>query len=244
MKPSTALGMLMITFGVSGCSSTHEWTVTPGQHPETFEKQITKTVHYKFLLYVPKVFGAEDKKWPLLIFLHGSGESGEDLQKVKVHGPPMMVEKDPNFPFIVVSPQNPVGVAWNVEALNALLDEVLARLPIDEDRVYLTGLSRGGAGTWDFACAYPQRFAAIAPVCGRGYPDAACRLKNVPVWAFHGAKDDIVPVVESQRMVDQLKQCGGDVKLTIYPNANHDAWTETYANPELYTWFLAHRRNK
>lgn len=229
--------------GLSGCQASKEWMLSVGQQSLSFEKQVTKTVEYKFLLFLPESFAQDQKeKWPLLIFLHGSGESGEDIQKVKVHGPPKLVEKDENFPFIVVSPQNPVGIGWDAEALNALLDEALTQLPIDEDRIYLTGLSRGGAGTWSWACAHPERFAAVAPVCGGGYPDAACRLKNVPVWVFHGAKDDVIPLSESKRMVEPLKQCGGDVKFTIYPEANHDAWTETYANPELYSWFLSHTR--
>lgn len=230
---------------LSGCSSSRDWTFTPGQHPESFEKNITKTIHYKFLLFLPKTWGQDPRhKWPLLVFLHGSGESGDEIEKVKVHGPPKMVEKDENFPFIVVSPQNPVGVGWDPEALNALLDEVMARLPVDGDRVYLTGLSRGGYGTWNFACAHPERFAAVAPISGGGFPDAACRLKDVPVWVFHGAKDDVICLNESKRMVEALKQCGGDVKFTIYPDASHDAWTETYANPELYSWFLEHKRKK
>lgn len=216
-----------------------------GQQPHSFEKQVTETIRYRFLLFLPKSFSKEPgKKWPLMIFLHGAGESGEDIEKVKVHGPPGLVEKDENFPFIVVSPQNAIGVGWDVESLNYLLDEVLARLPIDEDRVYLTGLSRGGYGTWNFACAHPERFAAIAPISGGGYPDAARRLKNVAVWAFHGAKDDVIPISESKRMVDALKACGGDVRFTIYPEANHDAWTETHGNPELYSWFLLHRKQR
>jgi predicted peptidase len=239
------MGGLMVALGLSGCNSSREWTLSVGQHPQSFEKQISRTIGYKFLLFLPKSFDQDPKKrWPLLIFLHGSGESGEDLRKVKVHGPPKLVEKNENFPFIVVSPQNPVGIGWDAEALNALLDDLLAQLPIDEDRVYLTGLSRGGTGTWSFACEHPDRFAAIAPVCGRGYPDAACRLKDVPVWVFHGAKDDIIPLSESKRMLEPLKQCGGDVKFTIYPEANHDAWTETYANHELYSWFLSHKRKR
>jgi len=199
----------MVTLGLSGCSASKEWALSVGQHSHSFEKQVTKTVAYEFLLFLPKSFGQDrNKKWPLLTFLHGSGESGDDIQKVKVHGPPKLVEKDENFPFIVVSPQNPVGIGWDAEALNTLLDEVLAQLPIDEDRVYLTGLSRGGYGAWYFACAYPERFAAIAPICGGGYPDAVCRLRNVPVWAFRGAKDDVIPISESKRMVEPLKQCG------------------------------------
>jgi predicted peptidase len=199
-------------------------------------------VNTNFLLFLPKNFGQEKQKWPLIIFLHGSGARGNDLEKVKVDGPPKIVEQQPDFPFIVVSPQAPTGTGWFPEVLNALLDELIERLPIDQDRIYLTGLSLGGHGTWSFAQEYPDRFAAIAPVCGTGDPDRACVLKNLPVWAFHGAKDEVVPLKTQERMVNALKECGGDVKFTVYPDAGHDSWTETYANPELYKWFLSHRR--
>ena len=105
------------------------------------------------------------------------------------------------------------------------------------------GLGIGGYGTWALACRYPERFAAIAPICGGGIPYLAGKnLKNTPVWAFHGAKDTLVVPAESQRMVEAIQQAGGDATLTIYPNAGHDAWTETYNNPKLYDWFLSHRR--
>ena len=104
----------MAGLGLSGCSSSQEWALAPGQHAESFEKEITKAIHYRFLLFLPRKFGRDPgQKWPLLIFLHGSEESGEDIQKVKVHGPPELVEKDENFPFIVVSPQNPIGRGWD-----------------------------------------------------------------------------------------------------------------------------------
>ncbi len=121
----------------------------------------------------------------------------------------------------------------------------MATHAVDTERIYLSGLSMGGNGTWHFAAAYPDRFAAIAPVCGwgdffAGFPERVCLLKQVPVWAFHGAQDTVVPLAGSQVLVDKLQECGGDVRLTIYPDATHDSWTETYDNPELYTWFLSH----
>jgi len=237
---ATLLALILFT----GCGESNEWKLAVGQHSYSFETTITKTIGARFLLYHPKTLGQAQKKWPLLIFLHGGGEAGDNLEKVKAHGPPRLVETKDDFPFIVASPQTPTGSGWSVEVLNVLLDELLARLPIDADRVYLTGLSRGGYGTWHFACAYPERFAAIAPISGGGYPDAVCRLKNVPVWVFHGAKDDVINISESRRMVEPLKACGGNVRFTIYPDADHDAWTETYANPELYEWFLSHTRHR
>jgi len=132
-----------------------------------------------------------------------------------------------------------------------LLEEITRRYKVDRERRYLTGLSMGGYGTWKFGLTHAEKFAAIAPICGGGdyitillssreKPEA---LKTLGVWAFHGAKDPVVPLDESQRMVDMLKRTGvNDVKFTVYPEAEHDSWTRTYQNPELYEWFLQHRR--
>ncbi len=216
----------------------------PGtQQPQSFEKQVVKTLTLKYLLYLPKEYGKEaDKKWPVLIFLHGSGERGSDLEKVKMHGPPKLIAAGKEFPFLVVSPQAPGGKGWDVETLNGMLDEVVLKYSVDTSRVYLTGLSLGGHGTWEWATSNPERFAAIAPICGFGSAFSTRRLRTVPAWVFHGEKDPTVPVNEAHLMVDAMKAAGGDVKLTLYPDAGHDSWTETYNNPELYTWFLSHSR--
>jgi predicted peptidase len=216
------------------------------QSAQNFEKTITKVVKANYLLYLPKDYGKEaDKKWPLILFLHGSGESGSDIEKVKMHGPPKLVAGGKEFPFVIVSPQSPASrVGWPVETLNILLDEILQKYSVDPDRVYLTGLSMGGFGTWAFASANPERFAAIAPICGGGDPFRARRLKDLPIWVFHGAKDPTVPIKMSEDMVEALKRAGADVKFTVYPDAGHDSWTATYDNPELYTWFLEHTRKK
>ena len=197
------------------------------------------------LLFLPKTYGAEaSQRWPLILFLHGAGERGSDLELLKLYGMPKIVETWTDCPFIVLSPQCEADSWWTfkVDALNALLDEIIAQYVVDVSRIYLTGLSMGGHGTWMLALAYPDRFAAIAPICGRGNQSIAARIKDVPVWAFHGAKDDKVPLNESIRMVDALKALGSEVRFTVYPDGGHDSWTETYDNPELYEWFLQHRR--
>ncbi|MBN2840022.1 MAG: prolyl oligopeptidase family serine peptidase, partial [Coriobacteriia bacterium] len=117
-----------------------------------------------------------------------------------------------------------------------------ARHRVDEDRVYVTGLSMGGFGTWALAAAYPDRFAAIAPICGGGDPEQACRHADVPTWAFHGEQDQVVPVERTEEMVEALQACNGDVRMTLYPDLGHDSWTVTYDNPELYEWMLKQRR--
>jgi predicted peptidase len=154
-----------------------------------------------------------------------------------------MIAQGKPFDFIIVSPQCPNDIWWpeQTDVLISLFDDIETKYRVDTDRIYLTGLSMGGFGTWSLTERYPQRFAAIAPICGGGERYAANRLKDVPVWAFHGAKDNVVPVARSQEMVDAVKKAGGDAKLTIYPEAEHDSWTQTYDNPQLYEWLLSHR---
>jgi predicted peptidase len=214
------------------------------QAGQSFSKQVTKTLSARYLLYLPKEYGKDAAaKWPLILFLHGAGESGDNLEVVKKHGPPKLVAEGKELPFIVVSPQCPSRAeGWNPEVLAALLDEVAQKYVVDPDRIYLTGLSMGGFGTWNLAAAYPDRFAAIAPICGGGQRRMARRLRALPIWVFHGAKDTSVPLRESEEMVEALKAANGNVKFTVYPEAGHDSWTETYNNPELFAWFLQHRR--
>jgi predicted peptidase len=217
-----------------------------------FERTITRTLSLQYLLFTPKGYDPKGaKQWPLILFLHGAGERGTNLQQVTVHGPPKIVKSRPDFPFLVASPQCPNDEIWSNEAVLALLDEVIAKQRVDTNRVYLTGLSMGGFGSWSLALSNPERFAAVAPICGGGNPlDAllasrkkAAALKGLPFWAFHGAKDPVVKLEESQRMVAALKKAGvKEVELTVYPEAEHDSWTETYNNEKLYEWFLKHER--
>jgi predicted peptidase len=214
------------------------------QYQRSLHIEIKKRLSLKYLLYLPVRYELSRKKWPLILFLHGMGECGDDLKIVENHGPPMLIaRKKKHFPFVIISPQCPKNLRWSglrLELLNALLDEVIAEYRIDEQRIYLTGLSMGGFGTWRLALAYPDRFAALAPVCGGGDPEQAHLIAHLPTWAFHGAKDDVVSIENSQKMVAALKKAGCDVKFTIYPDTGHDSWTETYNNPKLYAWFLEH----
>ncbi len=208
----------------------------------TFElKSGDATLKYRYWLYLPKGYEKSDKAWPLLIFLHGAGETGTDLKRVKKHGPPKLADKK-NFPFVIISPQTPRR-GWNAAHLDALLDDALKQYKVDVSRVYLTGLSMGGFGTWSWAAKSPERFAAIVPICGGGRPDTAKKIKDLPTWVFHGGKDRVVPARYSENMVKALKKVGGNPKITIYPNAGHDSWTETYSNPELYKWLLKQKRD-
>lgn len=221
----------------------------PVQQAQQFEKKITKTLRLEYLLFLPKDYGQDSKKkWPLVLFLHGAGERGDSLDLVKIHGIPKIVEEQPDFPAIAVSPQCPQEGWWGAElqldALEGLLDQVTKKYRVDRDRVYLTGLSMGGYGTWALAMRQPKRFAALVPICGGGDSTRACLLKDVPVWIFHGAKDDTVPPEESQRMYEVLKACGADVRFTLYPEADHLSWVPAYADPELYKWLFQQRRKR
>ncbi len=201
----------------------------------------TIKVKMKYLLYLPKDYDQKDS-WPLMLFLHGAGERGDNLELVKKHGPPKLIEAGKDFPFLVVSPQCPKDGWWEPLELKSLLDEIVEKCKVDQDRIYVTGLSMGGFGTWSLAACQPKRFAALVPICGGGEPITAKLFAYPPAWVFHGAKDPVVPLDRSRQMVEALKKSGGDPKLTVYPDAGHDAWTETYANPQLYEWLLQQKR--
>lgn len=246
MAPSrrrTVSGCLLCVSLALACRSAAPRFQQVGQSARSFEGTVTKRVACRYLLYLPRAYGSEPQRcWPLLLFLHGSGERGDDLSRVKTHGPPKLLDGAGDLPFVVVSPQCREGERWEPDALAALLDEVEGRLRIDADRVCVTGLSMGGRGTWDLAMTYPWRFAAIAPICGGALPDRACRLRNVPVRTFHGARDAVVSLSESETVVEAVRKCGGSAELVVYPEATHDSWTATYADPALWDRLLAQKR--
>lgn len=216
----------------------------------TARETVRHELHY--LLSFPDGYSrTSGKRWPLLLFLHGAGERGTSLNRVATHGPPKVVTNGVNLPFVVVSPQCPADQIWNDSALLGLLDSVMAKHRIDPKRVYVTGLSMGGYGTWSLLTHHPERFAAAAPICGGGerirlllMTEAQKKaLRTMGIWAFHGAKDSVVPLEESERMVKAVKAAGNkSAKLTVYPEADHDSWTATYGTPELFDWFLQYSK--
>ena len=218
--------------------------IKPSDSQKKFSFNITFQMEY--LLFLPESYAqSTNQKFPLILFLHGAGERGSDLDSVKRHGIPKIVETNPDFPFIAVSPQCPEDSWWTSElhTINGLIEEIVEKYQVDTSRIYLTGLSMGGFGTWSLASMYPERFAAIAPVCGGGEVRQILRsLVEMPIWTFHGQKDDVIPFSRSEEIVTALKKHGSSIKFTIYPEAGHDSWTKTYDNPELYKWFLKHSR--
>lgn len=202
-----------------------------------------------YLLFTPRDSSAvENGKFPLIISLHGIGERGEDLWRVKGDGLPKFLDGKNDFPFIVVSPQCPSTTEWYYDRtdikLNKLIDSVIARYPVDTNRIYLTGFSMGGIGTLDMGIRYPNRFAAIMPIAFRiedGWD--LCVIKEIPFWGFHGQHDPIIPLYKAQSVVTTLINCGGNPLFTIYSDLFHDAWTRTYSNPAVYDWLLTKRLN-
>jgi len=246
---------------------------------------------YRYLLSLPPTYSEDNSKhWPLLLFLHGAGESGNDLELVKKHGVPRLVqvyenwkngkvsendlitenikatiipEKDSSFKpvrpislecakivsenFITLSPQvdpSISGYGWKSKSLGLLIDQIENDYRIDKERIYVTGISMGGFGTFSLAASDPERFAAAIPICGGMDMKQVYLIKDIPMWLFHGKKDQIVHFKNSERVVSALEKMGRKVEFTAYENADHDSWTETYNNPEIYRWFLRHKKSK
>jgi dienelactone hydrolase len=213
-------------------------SIVPAQ--QTPQKFVQET---RYLLSLPEGYDADTtRQWPLMIFLHGSGESGSDLEKVKTHGPPKLIAAGKKFPFIVVSPQAQPPFGWETENLFHLLSSIKQNYRVDNDRVYLTGLSMGGFGTWALAMKHPREFAAIIPICGGGDTTDAWKLRHIPVWCFHGALDNVVPPDRDQVMVTAAERYNPSVKFTIYPDANHNSWERTYDNDSVYQWLLSQKK--
>jgi len=203
---------------------------------DRFETTITKKVGSHYLVVKPDGYD-ESKSYPLIIFLHGMGEQGEDTKLLTFHGPYETVKKL-GLDVIIVAPQSPHDERWDIDMLDAFVDEVLEKYPVDRKRVYLTGLSMGGEGAWRLAVRRPHTFAALVPICGMGMPRHAQKITHIPTWAFHGKKDTTVRVRRTEEMIEALQTAGGKPKMTIYPEVGHNSWAPAYNNPKLYEWML------
>ena len=230
-------GLLLLLYD-RGCSGKAPGVA--GQHPHTYAGE-GRALSYQ--LYLPADYESR-REWPVILYLHGASLRGSKVARVTRYGLPRMLKKRTDFPFIVISPQCPAGESWEhlTVELTGLLDEIARRYRVDEDRVYLTGISLGGGGAWHLAAQHPERFAALAPLCGYGDPALAPAYKDLPVWIFHGALDRQVPVSISDEMAAAIRRAGGKVKYSRYPRENHNIVEMVYQDQALYDWFLTHRR--
>lgn len=218
------------------------FVMEPQVQNESFRRSIRKEVSGQYVVSLPDGYDREPKRrWPVMLFLHGAGERGDDLAKVKVHGPLKEIAKGRKLPMIVVAPQCPENEWWDTDTLIGLLDHVERKYRVDRRREYVTGLSMGGYGTWALAIAQPSRFAAIAPVCGGGVWRQAHKIKAIPTWVTHGDKDAAVPLQESVDMVEALRRAGANPRFDIIAGGQHDVWTDFYARDDFYTWLLSHQ---
>lgn len=208
-----------------------------------FKAEIKEKIAINYILDLPK---DTKKAFPLILFLHGAGERGTDLEKVKAHSPftykNLMKEE-----VAILAPQSPDGQYWDTKVVYELLQSIIKNYNVDPERIYLTGLSMGGWGTWKLADEHPELFAAVVPVCGplnRPTLSRACdQLAQKSIWIFHGALDDVVPLQDSTTMFQKLKTCNKTVQYTIFENDNHNSWDSTYSNPKLYEWMFAQKKS-
>ncbi len=212
----------------------------PGKQVEQILR-ISETVSVPYLLYLPKAYQPDNKKWPVMLFLHGRSESYGSLQAVKKWGPPHRVEQGDDFPHILISPQCPPGDLWSKpeqqSRLITLLDVIVKTYAVDKNRIYLTGLNMGGQGTWRLAADNPRLFAAAVPICGVGTPEDAFKLAKLPIWVFHGDQDRSVPIARSVEMVKAIRASGSKkIRFTTLEGIGHNGWSSAYATPDLYQW--------
>lgn len=207
-----------------------------------FKKKNQEEVDLNYLLYLPNDYQRNKQDYPLVLFLHGKGERGDDLEKIKIHGIPKRVEEGIKFPFICIAPQCPDEGYWDrpeyVSSLISLLKEVENNYRVDSKRIYGTGLSMGGLGTLAIAVKNPTLFSAIIPVCGGAKMENIQRLSQLPIWLFHGDRDDVHPVNNSIIIFQALSSVNDQVFLTVYGGVDHDSWTQTYENHDIYNWML------
>lgn len=258
MRPLTTIRALRLTLlvlsplALGGCAMIPCWGEEPkpvGDVRHTYDSEMTGEPR-EYAMFVPTDYNRRKKhQWPLIVFLHGFGESGDDIDYVLRHGPHKHALTQPSFEFLVVAPQvrrpetlpkiRNAWLDWDAD-LQKIIEQVKSEYRVDENRIYLTGLSMGGFGTFAIAAEHPEMFAAVAPVCGGGKVTDVRKYEGTPFWIFHGKLDKTVPHTMSVQMYEAMKQLDMDVQFTLYPDKDHDSWTVTYENPEFYAWLLSH----
>jgi predicted peptidase len=242
------ISTLMITSALGGTPEAREWKAPDGT-----------VIKYRWSAPEKTEPG---KIYPLVLFLHGAGERGDDNTAQLKHGVVQIITSAEKLgtPVFLIAPQCPAGLWWSpidasktrltaanqpnvlLDAMLALVTEIQKTHPVDPKRFHVTGISMGGFGTWDLLGRAPDRIASAVPICGGGDPTLAIKFKDIPIWAFHGEADNVVPVSATRVMIETLEKTGGKPKATYYPGAGHDSWTRTYDNPEVIRWMLAHSK--
>lgn len=206
--------------------------------------QTKPKANYPYLIYLPKNYATSDKEFPLLIYLGGGSQNGTDLNKLKTYGVPFYIEQGHEYKFIIASPQCPEKKYWTTQNwFDSLYTDLSSKYRIDTTRIYVTGISNGGFGTWQVAMDYPHRFAAIAPLCGGVNDSDTAKIKNLkdmPIWTFHGTSDDLIPIADTERVVNKLKT-NKHIKFTRLQNEGHGI-QYLYADNKIFDWLLRHRR--
>ncbi len=212
------------------------------EHSLVYHAQNNIEQDLNYLLYLPNEYDQSEQVFPLVLFLHGAGERGDDLENLKIHGIPKLINEGRSFPFISVAPQCPNDGYWDkpeyVSTLISLVKTVMKDTRVDPKRVYGTGLSMGGLGTLAIAIKDPELFSAIIPICGGADLEKIQRLNKLPMWIFHGDRDDVIPLDNSISIYQSLRSVNENVFLTVYAGVDHDSWTETYENDDIYDWLL------
>ena len=210
--------------------------------------QLSLPYYLSYRSYFPENYEERKTKLPIVFFLHGVGERGEDLDLVEANGIPKLIKNGKNFPFITVAPQCPLFQWWSrpemIKSLINLVEQIIQKYDVDQSRVYITGLSMGGFGTIALANERPDLFAGVLSVCGGADFDNFDNLKDLPLWLLHGSEDDTHPASYSAKIYNQLKDVNPEVKLTIYKGVDHNSWDITYDNSEIYDWLLSKQKKE
>ncbi len=245
---STVLTVFMAAACLAGCATTSVRGTAKTAQPTGFLNKTMNVdgVERRYVVYVPREYDP-GRKWPLIVFLHGMGERGDDGLIPSEVGIGTAIRRHVDrFPCIVVMPQCPGDRDWTeaFDHIDTVIAETLQAYSIDRSRIMLTGLSMGGFGTWDYGAQHAEFFAALMPICGGGNVADAPALATVPIWAFHGGSDSVVSPKESQTMVEAVKKAGGDIRFTEYPGVDHNSWDRAYGDAEATKWLLSHTNER
>lgn len=233
--------ILILTIPVSVQPQNNDSTV--GLKPHKYQKELKRQIYANYLLYLPRDYD-DKEKWPLILYLHGGKGRGNDLSLLDWYPLHRLLSQNDSYPFMALIPQCPAGEMWtDAELLKSLLDDIVAGYKVDSDRIYLIGYSMGGTGAWYMAYKYPSVFAAVAPMSGNTNSWWASKLKDIPIWAFHGQQDNLVPVSETEDMAGAIRKEGGSIKVSIDPERGHSP-PSSADHEQLFKWLLEQKKNK